>query len=209
LKFPTTGLYAITHTEHKKGEHIIAEVTAALQGGAVVVQYRDKNPSDAVSLAQALLSICHAYHAPLIINDDIALAATIGADGVHLGQQDGNILQAQHQLGKEAIIGISCYNSLERAMAAQQQGASYVAFGRFFPSHSKPLAAPAQFETLTAAKKHLTVPIVAIGGILPENGELLLQAGADILAVIGGIFDPKTGVTVTAAAQAYCALFEH
>ena len=107
------------------------------------------------------------------------------------------------RLGKDAIIGVSCYNFVEQALDAQGQGATYVAFGRFFPSSSKPLAAPAKIETLQQAKQRLNIPIVAIGGILPENGAQLLAAGADLLAVIGGLFDSQP----EQSARAYQALF--
>lgn len=189
MKFPTRGLYAITQTENKSMDTIVAEVSAAIKGGAVIVQYRDKRPQNAEFLAQKLLEVCHQHRIPLIINDDIELALAIGADGVHLGHQDSDITLARNRLGVDAIIGISCYNSVERAIAMQNQGATYVAFGRFFPSNSKPLASPAQIAILEQAKQVLSIPIVAIGGILPENGLQLLQAGADLLAVIGGIFD--------------------
>jgi thiamine-phosphate pyrophosphorylase len=204
MKFPSFGLYAITQTENKSCEQIIAKVAAAIKGGAVVIQYRDKNPVDAYYLATVLLALCHSHHIPLIINDDIELAAKIGADGVHLGQHDGDIQQAKQRLGTEAIIGVSCYNSVESAIAAAEMGVSYVAFGRFFPSSSKPLASPAQIETLQTAKTLLQIPVVAIGGILPENGGELLKAGADLLAVIGGVFASSD---VENSARAYHSLF--
>lgn len=203
MQFPTCGLYAITQTENKSPEAIIGEVAAAIKGGAVVVQYRDKNPVDAPFVARELVKICHQHNVPLLINDDIELAALAGADGVHLGREDGAIAQARKRLGNEAIIGVSCYNFVEQAVAAQAQGATYAAFGRFFPSSSKPLAAPAQIETLRQAKRELAIPIVAIGGILPDNGAQLLAAGADLLAVIGGIFDHQP----EQSARAYQALF--
>lgn len=203
MKFPKRGLYAITQPEHKGIEQVLLEVEAALRGGAVVLQYRDKNPVDAVSLASQLLALCHRFQVPLLINDSVELAQAVGADGVHLGRDDGDIFEARRRLGTDAIIGISCYNDVTKACSAAEQGADYVAFGRFFPSGSKPLAAPADIATLQAAKQQLSVPIIAIGGILPENAGQLLTAGADLLAVIGGIFDhePET------AARAYQALF--
>ena len=203
MRFPVRGLYAITQTDNKSGDTIINEVEAAIRGGAVMVQYRDKNPVDALYLARELVKICHRHNVPLIINDDVELAARAGADGVHIGKEDGAIAQARKQLGSDAIIGVSCYNVVERALEAQAQGATYVAFGRFFPSSSKPLAAPAQIETLQHAKGLLNIPIVAIGGILPENGAQLLVAGADLLAVIGGLFDGQP----EQSARAYQALF--
>lgn len=204
MKFPTHGLYAITQTEHKSIQRIIAEVEKVIIGGAVVVQYRDKNPKDASLLARELVKVCHQYQVPLIINDDVELAIKVAADGVHLGKDDGSIAEARQRLGNNAIIGMSCYNSVEKALVAQQQGADYVAFGRFFPSSSKPLAAPAELSTLREAKKVLNTPIVAIGGILPENGGQLLNAGADLLAVIGGLFTTQP----EESARAYQILFE-
>ena len=204
MRFPVRGLYAITQTGNKSADIIISEVIAAIRGGAVIVQNRDKNPADALFLARELVKICRQHKVPLIINDDVELAATVGADGVHIGKEDGAIAQARKHLGGDAIIGVSCYNFVEQALDAQGQGATYVAFGRFFPSSSKPLAAPAQLETLHHAKRVLNIPIVAIGGILPENGAPLLAAGADFLAVIGGLFDSQP----EQSARAYQALFD-
>lgn len=204
MKFPVRGLYAITQTDNKSCTTIINEVVAAIKGGAVIVQYRDKNPSDALFIAQELLKVCHHHDVPLLINDDIELAKEVGADGVHLGREDGAIIQARKYLGDQAIIGVSCYNSLEQALIAETEGATYAAFGRFFPSTSKPLAAPADIKTLREAKRKLAIPIVAIGGILPNNGGQLLKAGADFLAVIGGIFDQQP----EQSAHAYQLLFD-
>ncbi len=187
--FPARGLYAITQAQHKSTEVLLQEVKAAIRGGTAVIQYRDKNQPDAVCIARELVAICHQYDVPLIINDDAELAALVNADGVHLGKDDGEIIAARELLGATAIIGVSCYNSIERALEAQANGATYVAFGRFFPSNSKPLASPAELKTLQEAKNVINIPIVAIGGILPENSRQLLAAGADVLAVIGGIFD--------------------
>lgn len=204
MKFPAKGLYAITQTDEKPNKTIIKEVHAALNGGAAVIQYRDKKPDNALRLGKELLLLCQHYKVPLIINDDADLANEIGADGVHIGQDDGGIARARKILGSQAIIGLSCYDDIETAIQAQHNGASYVAFGRFFPSGSKPLAAPAHIRTLQQAQQKITIPIVAIGGILPENGEQLLLAGASVLAVIGGIFnhDPQQ------SAQNYLKLFD-
>lgn len=203
MRFPGRGLYAITQTEGKSIAQVIQDVEGALKGGAVVVQYRDKQPLDAHFLAAQLLQLCHGYHVPLLINDDVELALAVGADGVHLGKDDGDIALARLQLGPKAIIGISCYNDVKKAQDMAAKGADYVAFGRFFPSGSKPLAAPAEINTLSLARRLLDIPIVAIGGILPENGGQLLAAGADLLAVIGGVFDNDSET----AARAYQALF--
>ncbi len=196
------GLYAIT-PDGKTDNEILEFTEAVLRGGAVLVQYREKSGIDKIDLANQLVTLCHSYNVPLIINDNVKLAETIGADGVHLGKEDGFISDARKRLGNSAIIGVSCYNSLKRAIEAEKQGANYVAFGRFFTSNSKPLAAPAEIGTLTAAKTILTLPIVAIGGILPENGASLLNAGADILAVIGGLATKNSELS----AQNYSTLF--
>jgi thiamine-phosphate pyrophosphorylase len=205
MKFPARGLYAITQTDNKSGNTIINEVTAAIKGGAVIVQYRDKNPQASIIVASELVKLCHQHKVPLLVNDNIELAKQIGADGVHLGREDGAITQARMELGDDAIIGVSCYNSIELAQTAQLQGATYAAFGRFFPSTSKPLAAPAEIETLRLAKRALSIPLVAIGGILPGNGAQLIAAGADFLAVIGGVFDSEP----EQSAKAYQTLFNH
>lgn len=205
MKFPLRGLYAITQIKNKTADIIINEVIAAIKGGAVVVQFRDKEPLDAIYLADQLVKVCHEYKVPLLINDDIELAIKVGADGVHIGREDGAISEARDRLGADAIIGVSCYNFVEQALDAQEQGATYVAFGRFFPSSSKPLAAPAELDTLRKAKFLLDIPIVAIGGILPENGGPLLTAGADLLAVIGGLFETQP----EQSARAYQALFDN
>ncbi len=205
MRFPLRGLYAITQTKNKTADIIINEVIAAIKGGAVVVQFRDKEPLDAIYLADQLVKVCHEYKVPLLINDDIELAIKVGADGVHIGREDGAISEARDRLGADAIIGVSCYNFVEQAFDAQEQGATYVAFGRFFPSSSKPLAAPAELDTLRKAKFLLDIPIVAIGGILPENGGPLLTAGADLLAVIGGLFETQP----EQSARAYQALFDN
>lgn len=205
MKFPLRGLYAITQIKNKTADIIINEVIAAIKGGAVVVQFRDKDSLDAIYLADQLVKVCHEYKVPLLINDDIELAIKVGADGVHIGREDGAISEARDRLGADAIIGVSCYNFVEQAFGAQEQGATYVAFGRFFPSSSKPLAAPAELDTLRKAKFLLDIPIVAIGGILPENGGPLLTAGADLLAVIGGLFETQP----EQSARAYQALFDN
>ena len=203
MTFPSSGLYVITQTTNKSPDTIINEVAAAIKGGAVVVQYRDKNPVDALFVGRELVKICRQENILLLINDDIELAKQVNADGVHLGREDGAIASARERLGSDAIIGVSCYNAVDQALSAQAQGATYAAFGRFFPSSSKPLALPADIETLRQAKLALTIPIVAIGGILPNNGAQLLAAGADLLAVIGGVFDHQP----EQSARAYQALF--
>ena len=141
-----------------------------------------------------------------IVNDDITLAKQTKASGVHLGREDASVADAREQLGPQAIIGVSCYNELTRAETAQAQGADYIAFGRFFPSRTKPQAVQANPDLLREAKKKLHIPVVAIGGITPENGAALIAAGADALAVIEGVFGQPD---IRAAAERYARLFKN
>jgi len=202
--FPRSGLYAITKPENKTANQVIEEVSTAITAGITVLQYRDKHAINTFYLAGALKEICHAHNIPFIINDHIELAKKIGADGVHIGKEDSQLIAAREILGKHAIIGVSCYDSIEHAQCAELNSANYIAFGRFFPSNSKPLAAAAHIATLQQAKKCINIPIVAIGGILPTNGAKLLNAGADLLAVIGGVFTD----TPYQSTLAYQALFK-
>ncbi|VAX07855.1 Thiamin-phosphate pyrophosphorylase [hydrothermal vent metagenome] len=185
-----TGLYAITDQELAQRDGLNHQVEAAIQGGARIIQYRDKGNNQArrISEATQLLTICRTHGVLLIINDDLELAYHIGADGIHLGRDDTAVEQARQRLGPSTIIGVSCYNELQCAHDAQAAGADYAAFGRFFASTTKPNAIQADIGLLQQARKALQIPIVAIGGITPENGSQLVQAGADMLAVIQGIF---------------------
>ncbi len=182
------GLYVLTD-EHL-GERLETAVAAALAGGARLVQYRDKSTDDARRKTEArmLRELTRRYDALLIVNDDPELAAAIAADGVHLGRDDPGIAEARRLLGVDAVIGVSSYDSLQRARDAVAAGADYVAFGSVYPSPTKPDAARAPLELLTAAKRELAVPICAIGGITPDNAAPVLAAGADMLAVISAIF---------------------
>jgi len=184
------GLYAITPEVADTGL-LVRQVSAALDGGARLVQYRNKNGSAAlrVEQARALKAVCSARGAPLIVNDHLDVALEIDADGVHLGREDGAASAARQALGPHKLVGISCYGSIERARAAQREGADHVAFGSFFASRVKPGAVRAPIALLEQAKAELEVPIVAIGGITSENGGALVDAGADALAVISAIFD--------------------
>ena len=188
LPFPAQGLYAITPDLEWPPDVLAEQVGRAIAGGARVIQHRCKNPDKRFVEAEALVPICRSAGVPLIINDDVDLALDLGADGVHLGKDDAGLMKARKKTGPGFIIGISCYDSIDRALSAQAQGASYVAFGRFFPSRTKPTAPLAHLETLHEARQRLLVPIVAIGGITPDNGRVLLEAGAAVLAVIEGIF---------------------
>lgn len=185
------GVYAITDPALMPHDNALSSaVEQALQGGAVLVQYRNKPATPAVRERQAaaLQSLCASFNTPLLINDDVELCLRIGAAGVHLGQQDCNLTQARRRLGPEAIIGISCHDREELAVAAQRDGASYVAMGRFFPSRTKPQAPAATLHDLRRIRQQLHVPLVAIGGINAENGESLIRAGADMLATIHYLF---------------------
>ncbi len=200
------GLYAITPTEVPDGQRLSDMAEAAVRGGARVLQYRDKSQDREKRFKEArkLRDICRAANVPLIINDDIALAAACDADGVHLGRDDAALAEARERLGPKALIGVSCYNRLELAEQAQTLGADYIAFGRFFPSSSKPEAVQAQPQLLTRARAELTVPIVAIGGISPQNGGPLIRAGAHMLAVIDALFG---AADIEDAAKAFATLF--
>ncbi|WP_417502307.1 thiamine phosphate synthase [Marinobacter sp.] len=183
------GLYAITDSQLTPPDTLIASVEAALRGGAVMVQYREKSSPMAQRLAEArsLQSLCATAGAPLLINDDVELAKRVGAAGVHLGQTDSSATEARQQLGDDAIIGITCHDDLALAKAATAAGANYLAFGRFFTSSTKP-EAPAASADILAKAKRFNRPVTAIGGITTDNGALLIQAGADLLAVVGGLF---------------------
>lgn len=208
---PWRGVYAITSAALcADSGQLITYCEAALRGGIRALQYRDKNNPPVVRrrLATVLAGLCRHFRTPLIINDDVELAAQTGAAGVHLGVTDGSITAARARLGPAAVIGASCGHDLQRAQAALQEGASYVAFGRFFPSRTKPDAPLAPLELLPAARRQLQAPICAIGGIHPDNGAALVAAGADLLAAVEGVFDHADASQVTAAVQRYRALFD-
>ncbi|RUQ38441.1 MAG: thiamine phosphate synthase [Candidatus Competibacteraceae bacterium] len=200
------GLYAITDALLIADEQLTAAVEQALLGGARMIQYRDKSrdPERRLAQATALNALCRRYRMPLIINDDVELAAQVGAAGVHVGKDDPALLTARARLGAQAIIGVSCYDQLALALEAAQAGADYVAFGAFFPSLTKPDEIRAPIELLRQARAALRIPIVAIGGITPDNSPLLLQAGADALSVVSGVFGQPD---IQAAARRYATLF--
>ncbi len=200
------GLYVITDPSLTPGEQLPQAVMQALQGGACMVQYRDKSDNHSLRLQQAsrLLELCRQFQVPLIINDDIELAMEIKADGIHLGKNDDDYKVARQRLGNETIIGISCYNDLERARHFAAMGADYVAFGRFYPSSTKPKAEEANPALLREARAELQLPVVAIGGITGDNGAPLVEAGADLLAVIHGVFGQTD---IRGAAESICNLY--
>jgi len=203
------GLYAITADVEQSIESLAAQITAAIRGGATVVQYRRKSVSTALAREElrALRKVCTDNPALLIVNDDVELALAAGADGVHLGRDDGDWESLATQAGRRLLLGVSCYDDIARARHAASLGVDYVAFGSFFASGTKPEARPCSLETLRAARASLEIPIVAIGGITPENGAELVLAGANFLAVISGLFAQPS---VETAARRYASLFgEH
>lgn len=183
------GLYAITDNRLTPPEQLITAVQAALRGGAVLVQYRDKTSTSVERLRQAadLNDLCRDAGVPLLINDDPELAKRVGASGAHLGQDDCALANARAVLGPDAIIGITCHHHLDLAEAAKANGADYLAFGRFYASTTKPGAPSADVTVLTDARS-LALPVTAIGGITTDNAEPLIRAGADLVAVVGGLF---------------------
>ena len=201
---PLRGLYLLTPDEVDTGR-LLARVEAVI-AQAALLQYRNKRAGAALARAQlvALQALCSVHRVPLLVNDDWRLAAEVGADGAHLGAGDGDLRAARASLGDGAILGASCYDSLARAAEAAAAGASYLAFGAFFPSPTKPRAARATPALLREAAG-LGLPRVAIGGITPENAGSLVAAGADLVAVISGVFDAPDPV---AAATAYRRAFD-
>ena len=182
------------------------KVRRALQGGARVLQYRNKSADPDLQLqqARALRLLTREFGATFIVNDDARLAAQVAADGVHLGSEDGDIAAARGLLGAARTIGVSCYNRAPLAFEAARQGADYVAFGAFFASAVKPGAVQAEVSMLQAAQRELNVPIVAIGGITLQNGAALIAAGADALAVISALWNAPD---IEQAARNFSTLF--
>lgn len=200
------GLYAVT-PDATDTPALVAQVHAAVSGGVRMVQYRNKQatPDTRSAQARALKAVCDQFGAALIINDHVDVAAEVDAAGVHLGADDGDVSAARATLGAHKLIGVSCYNQLELARAAQAEGADYVAFGSFFASSVKPGAVHASLTLLARARRDFTLPIVAIGGITVDNATDLINAGADAVAVISALFHTSD---VAASARAFSALFD-
>ena len=190
---PLHGLYAIT-PDDRLLPRLSALVEAALQGGARLVQYRNKQAPAPLRRAQAaeMVRICHAYGAKLIVNDDLWLAIEIGADGVHVGRDDlpgKDMATAREALGPKRLLGVSCYDDLARVEAAAKAGADYIGIGSMFPSTTKPGATNASFDVLAEAKRRFKGPVAAIGGISIKNAPQVIGAGADMVAVVSDLFD--------------------
>jgi thiamine-phosphate pyrophosphorylase len=203
----TRGLYAIS-TETTDTAALLGWAKAVLDGGAVWLQYRDKSDDATRRLVQAsaLARECRSRGAVFIVNDDVALAKASDADGVHVGGTDATPADARAALGPDRLIGVSCYDDIGRAAAAAAHGiAGYLAFGAFFASATKPQAVRATPDLLAGAAG-FGLPRVAIGGITPENGRVLIEAGADLLAVVGGLAGPPDAAF--AAARRYASLFD-
>lgn len=209
-QMPLRGLYALTPDDNLL-PRLSALVESALKGGVKWVQYRNKTAPAPLKRAQAaeLLRICHAHGAKLIINDDVWLAVEVGADGAHLGRDDipgGGIATARDALGAKRILGISCYDDLDRAEVAVDSGADYIAVGSVFASATKPQATRASLDILAAAKQRFKVPVVAIGGITTRNAPQVLATGADMVAVMSDLFD---AMDIKSQAEKFQKLFNH
>ena len=193
------GLYAITDCDRLSSDSLLSVTEEILRAGIVALQYRDKSGNRARRKREAgeLRQLCREYGCLFIINDDVQLAIATGSDGVHLGKEDRDCKSARNELGAGAVIGVSCYNSLDAALAAQEDSADYVAFGSFFPSPSKQNTVTAEPAIIRQAKAEISLPVAAIGGITPANCGTLIEHGADMLAVISGIYqaeDPYSAV---------------
>lgn len=199
------GLYAIT-PDSTDTSSLLMMTEQVLIGGATIVQYRNKVADDILRQEQAYLlaQLCRKYQVVLVINDHVDVAIAVDADGVHLGQDDGSIRDARKKLGDEKIIGVSCYNQLNLAIDASQQGADYVAFGAFFASSTKPDAVTASTDLLCKAKQKLFVPIVIIGGITLTNAAALIDQGGDAIAVSNALFNAQD---IQSTAKAFSQLF--
>lgn len=199
------GLYAVTPDLADTAD-LLCRTQQALAGGVCLVQYRNKTAGAALRREQArtLLGQCRAHGVPLLINDDLPLALDIGADGAHLGREDGDLAAARAALGPGKLLGVSCYDQLERAREAKRLGADYIAFGSFFASPTKPAAVRAPLTLPAAARAALGLPVCAIGGITLQNAPQLIAAGVDLLAVITDLFEAPD---IRARAAAYTSLF--
>ena len=199
------GLYAITPDEGNT-DLLLQKVEAALLGGVSVLQYRNKaaNHKLKTQQARAILPLCRQYHVPFIINDSVKLCLALDADGVHLGADDGNLLEVRERLGVSKLLGASCYNQFNLALQAQLAGADYVAFGACFASNTKPNAPEADLSLFNRAKLELGIPVIGIGGVTLQNAAQLIAAGADAIAVINAIFNADD---IKSASRQFSSLF--
>ena len=202
--FSTSRIYAVT-PDIADTDALLLKVEAVLKGGIGLLQYRNKlaNHKLQTQQARALLPLCRQYNVALIINDNVDLCLQLDADGVHLGADDGNIAEVSARIGQDKILGASCYNQIDLAIAAEKAGASYVAFGACFASNTKPSAPVACLTLFAEAKQKIQIPLVAIGGITHLNVHLIKQA--DAVAIINAIF---AAANITKATQQFNCLFE-
>lgn len=206
-KSKLTGLYVITDAHLMPRDRFVDMVEAAVQNGATMVQLREKDtPRDeVVRLGREVLAVTRRYNALLIVNDDPSVAREIGADGVHVGREDPPVEETRAMVGDDVIIGVSCYGEVDTAVAAEQAGADYVAFGSPFPSPTKRGKGSTPIGIFQAAKQRVSLPIFAIGGIHIGNAQQLIDAGADGVAVVSGVFGAPD---VAAAARELAQLFK-
>lgn len=200
------GLYLVT-PDWDDTERLLAVTDIALTAGASLVQYRHKSASPALRAEQgaALLALCRSHNRPLVINDHIDLCRDLDADGVHVGGTDSPVAQARALLGPDKIVGASCYGELKLAEAAQQAGASYVAFGGFYPSPVKKYSFVTPPELVDVWRDRVALPMAVIGGMTPANAAPLVRRGASMVAAITSVYaadDPA------AAVRGFCALFK-
>ena len=199
------GLYLVT-PDWEDTPRLIAATRAAVRGGAVCVQYRRKEGTTSQRMEQALsLSVLlRQLGVTFIVNDDAALAAAVAADGVHVGRDDGDVAALRKRHGSDFIIGVSCYNDFTRAQKAAADGASYIAFGAMFASPTKPQAVAAPLDLVVRARTELSLPVACIGGITADNALPLVEAGADLLAVITDVYsDADPGAKAARFAALY------
>lgn len=200
------GLYAVTPDEADTGT-LLDKAACALRGGAAVLQYRNKTATAALKRQQAaaLAALCHAHKAIFIVNDDAGLALEVDAHGVHLGGEDGDLAETRRRIGPAKLLGASCYNRMELAIAAKAAGADHIAFGAAFTSPTKPAAVNAPIDLYRRAAAEIGLPVVAIGGITLENAGTLIAAGVDAVAVITDLFGAQD---IEQRAVAFKALFD-
>ena len=201
------GLYAVT-PDLADTDTLAAKVCAAIEGGARVVQYRDKSLAPPARLAQArrIGELCRRHDVLFIVNDDATLARDVDADGVHVGEDDGDLAHVRDIVGEGRVIGLSCYDDFGRAREGVRRGADYVAFGSFFGSSVKPAARRAPLDLLARARA-LAVPVVAIGGVDATNAASLRDAGASAVAVISAVFGHETYADIVRNARAIAESF--